>query len=488
MAIPWNGYIGQHEEPPEGEGITLVTPRPPIFSDQEQSILNDVEKKINKDETELENRIKELSKDAVKLPDAKTLDDYPEKLELSPVLIEGIFRMGRKGILTADAKAGKSFFAIEMAVCVAAGRPFLGRKCRKAKVCYFNYEIEEFEFMQRVKDVARALLIPEAEFRDNFKIVHMRGLSLPLKTMKDDLIALLLREQLNTGEPFALTILDPIYKITAGDENSAKDVGIFCNDLDRIAKETGSAIFYTHHHAKGDQGMKKAMDRGSGSGVFSRDPDLMIDLTELDIDGQTKAGLLNNSMCEFWKGKLDAISDTWNEKCTPSDLRSSGSLAALYQAISNTDPGTMTMLVLNEQQRFETELEKTKAFRMEFVVRSFETPPTQNVTFRYPIHHLDQSGALMMAEIENHQIGIRKKDTAQIKENKLDIFVETTDQLILGSREGYTTYTEIAEALEIDNKTVTRRLKSLTDRYEIESNRGAGNVAKIRFKTDGFDD
>lgn len=479
--MEWNAHIGQHEEPPKEEGITLLPVRvPPQVDDSALA-------EATEEDLELEKRIQELTSETITLPEAKTLGDYPDKLTLSPVLIEGIFRMGRKGILTADSKAGKSFFAIEMAVCVASGHPFLGRKCTKAKVCYFNYEIDEVEFMQRIKDVAKALKIPEAEFRDNLKVVHMRGLSIPLKKMKGDLIALLLKEQLYTREPFGLTILDPIYKITAGDENSAKDVGMFCNDLDRIAKETGSAIFYTHHHAKGDQGGKKAMDRGSGSGVFARDPDLMIDLTELEIDGQTKAALLNNFMCEFWKSKLEETGKEWHSRCAPSDLNSSGYLAALYQKIAGVDPSKISIMVLNETQRFETELHSSKAFRMEFVVRSFENQDPQNVTFRHPIHYLDKSGALMMAEIETHAPGVRKKDTGMIKEKKIDVFVEVVDQLILGSRDGFTTYTEIADALEIDAKTVTRRLKSLPERYEVETNRGAGNVAKVRFVTGDLD-
>lgn len=472
MGLDWDAFIGQHEEPPKEEGG--VSPPP---------VLDEAVAEATEEDLELEKRIEVLTNETFTMPDAKTLDDYPEKLTLSPVLIEGIFRKGRKGILTADSKAGKSFFAIEMAVCVASGRSFLGRKCTKSKVCYFNYEIDEVEFIQRVKDVAAALQIKPNDFKDNLKIVHMRGLSIPLRQMKGNLIALLLKEQLYTREPFGLTILDPIYKITAGDENSAKDVGQFCNDLDMIAKETGSAIFYTHHHAKGDQGGKKAMDRGSGSGVFARDPDLMIDLTALEIDGQTKAALLNNAMCDFWKAKLDETGKEWKPMVTmTSDLKSSGALAALYQVVGEVDPARISIMVMNETQRFEAELEKTKAFRMEFVVRSFETPAPQNVTFLHPIHRLDKSGALVMAEPESYQLAKMKKDTPTVKEQKIDTFVETTDQLILSSDEGFTTYAEIADALDIDSRTVTRRLNTLKDRYTVEKTKtGRGAVAMVRF-------
>ena len=282
------------------------------------------------------------------------------------------------------------------------------------------------------------------------------------------------------------------YAVSIGDVKAIRAPGvgpkiaarIVLELTDKIAKEADCAIFYTHHHAKGEQGTKKAMDRGSGSGVFSRDADLMIDLTALEIDGQTKAALLNNAMCDYWKAKLDETGQDWRSRCSPSDIKSSGSLAALYQAVVGVDPSKITIMVMNEQQHFETELEKTKAFRMEFVVRSFETPEPQNVTFRHPIHRLDRSGALVMAEPESYQFGQRKKDTASIKEQKLDVFVETVDQLIISSAEGHTTYAEIAEALEIDARTVTRRLNTLTERYVVEKDgTGRGAVAKVRFLT-----
>ena len=469
--MDWDSIIGP-EEPEEGAASPPIPPE----------VLDDLIKVATEEDLRLEKRIEEISSDAIQIPEAKTLADYPDQIPMTPVLIEGLLRKGRKGILTADSKAGKSFFAIEMALCVASGTPFLGRKCTKSKVCYFNYEIDEMEFMQRVKDVAAALGIPIEKFEDNFKVIHMRGLSLPLKVMKGNLIALLLKEQLYTKEPFSLIILDPIYKITAGDENSAKDVGMFCNDLDRITKETEAAIFYTHHHAKGDQGQKKTMDRGSGSGVFARDPDLMMDLIQLGVDGQTKMALQNKTLCDFWAKKLDETGKEWRKEITASEMKSSGALAMFYQAETGCDAASVVAMTLAKQQEFEQDLSKSRAFRLEFVVRSFETPEPQNIIFKYPVHFLDTSGALIMAEPESAISNQKKKDTPSVKEQKMDVFVETVDQLILNSADGYTTYSAIAEALEIDARTVTRRLNTLTERYEVDkSGTGRGAVAKVRF-------
>ena len=78
-------------------------------------------------------------------------------------------------------------------------------------------------------------------------------------------------------------IIDPIYKVITGDENSASDMATFCNQFDKICAETGSSVIYCHHHSKGAQGAKRAIDRASGSGVFARDPDAQLDMIELEM-------------------------------------------------------------------------------------------------------------------------------------------------------------------------------------------------------------
>ncbi|WP_346352748.1 AAA family ATPase [Faecalibacterium taiwanense] len=75
-------------------------------------------------------------------------------------------------------------------------------------------------------------------------------------------------------------MLDPIYKVITGDENSADQMAKFCNQFDLVCRELDCAVIYCHHHSKGAQGGKRSMDRASGSGVFARDPDAMLDMTE----------------------------------------------------------------------------------------------------------------------------------------------------------------------------------------------------------------
>ncbi|MDE7065533.1 MAG: helicase RepA family protein, partial [Desulfovibrionaceae bacterium] len=103
-------------------------------------------------------------------------------------------------------------------------------------------------------------------------------------------------------------IIDPIYKVITGDENNASEMAFFCNQFDRICAETGCSVIYCHHHSKGAQGAKRAMDRASGSGVFARDPDAQLDMIQLELsddlannvrDGSATAWRLESSLREF---------------------------------------------------------------------------------------------------------------------------------------------------------------------------------------------
>ena len=93
-------------------------------------------------------------------------------------------------------------------------------------------------------------------------------------------------------------IIDPIYKVITGDENSAEQIARFCNQFDKICTELGAAVIYCHHHSKGSQGGKKSMDRASGSGVFARDPDAMLDLIELETTDALMKQEENKAICK----------------------------------------------------------------------------------------------------------------------------------------------------------------------------------------------
>ena len=209
------------------------------------------------------------------LPELENLsevwDDMPE---LAPELIYGVLRQGHKMLISGPSKAGKSFALIELAIAIAENQKWLGFNCTQGKVAYVNLELDRASCLHRFKDVYEALGIPPKNI-NNIQIWNLRGKAEPM----DKLAGKLIRRVKDKG--FIAVIIDPIYKVITGDENAADQMAKFCNQFDKVVSECGCAVIYCHHHSKGQQGMKKAMDRASGSGVFARDPDAMLDMIEL---------------------------------------------------------------------------------------------------------------------------------------------------------------------------------------------------------------
>lgn len=212
------------------------------------------------------------------LPDIECFADIADNLpELSPELICGVLRQGHKMLLSGPPKAGKSFALIELAGAIASGGEWLGFQCARGKVLYVNFEIDRSSFLHRVDDVCAAKGVDRSFFK-NIDFWSLRGMSVPMNQLTPKLIRRAIKNK------YIAVIIDPIYKVITGDENSAEEMAKFCNEFDKIAHDLHCAVIYCHHHSKGSQSWKSAMDRASGSGVFSRDPDALLDMLELSMD------------------------------------------------------------------------------------------------------------------------------------------------------------------------------------------------------------
>ena len=245
---------------------------------------------------------------------------------LAPDLISGVLRQGHKAIIQGPSKAGKSYLLMQLAAAIADGKPWLGHECAKGKVLYINMEIDANSFACRFGKIYEAWGVKQRDPENhNLMIWNLRGRSMPMAELTPKIIRRI------QGQNYIAVILDPIYKVSLGDENSAGDVARFCNELDRIASDCQCAVIYCHHHAKGSAGGKKTADRSSGSGVFGRDADAIIDLTPLAITA--------------------------------------------------------------EQMPWYME-QKAQAFRVEFQLREYPFHDPLNVWFKYPLHIVDRTGKL----------------------------------------------------------------------------------------------
>ena len=236
------------------------------------------------------------------LPGMVALDAYKDNPpKLPEELIKGILRCGHKMLISGPSKAGKSFALMELCIAIAEGKSWLGFPCKKGRVLYVNLEIDPASCIMRFMKIYEALGW-QKKHMDDIIVWNLRGHAVPL----DKLVPKLIRRV--HDQHFDAIIVDPIYKVITGDENNASDMALFCNQFDKICTSTGCATIYCHHHSKGAQGAKKAMDRASGSGVFARDPDAQLDLTPLEMtedlknyvqDGSATAWRLESNLREF---------------------------------------------------------------------------------------------------------------------------------------------------------------------------------------------
>lgn len=352
-------------------------------------------------------------------------DWWDIKDNLAPLeeeVIPGVLRQGHKMMVAAASKAGKSFLMVELAVALATGSEWLGFKCRQSKVLYVNFEIAAASFEHRVADMVKAYGAEPP--RNNLMIWNLRGKSMGMSSrpgtkeipaimgFDDKLInrTKLYKEAYNGG--FDVIIIDPIYKVLEGDENSAKDIRAFCNSLDKVCEMTNCCAIYVHHHSKGKKADVAAIDRSSGSGVFGRDADAIIDLMELQVPQATR------------------------------------------------------------DRRLSDDLRKCKGFVMSTELREFPPTAPKYVWFKHPMHIEDTTGILEMAAGQKEGTG----ETESTKQGKASAKLERTDEFMNAREylESYygrePTIKELSAYLNWSEKTV----KNYYDDNGIDRNHKAG--------------
>lgn len=332
------------------------------------------------------------------LPEPESLEAYWNDMpDLSPCLIDGVLRQGHKMLIAGPSKAGKSFLQIELCIAIAEGRQWLDWKCTQGKVMYVNLELDRASCLHRFKDVYKALGWPARNLK-NIDIWNLRGKSVPMDKLAPKLIRRAAKKD------YIAIVIDPIYKVITGDENSADQMANFCNQFDKICTELGTAVIYCHHHSKGSQGGKRSMDRASGSGVFARDPDALLDLIELEPTEALLKQENNKAVCAACKLYLDSHY-AWQDDLSLDDLCSSSAMLA-YCKERLTRNQMMEVDALIEEARSDVKIRT--AWRIEGTLREFPKFEPVNAWFDYPVHRTDSTGSLSDIQPEDEKQQYKK--------------------------------------------------------------------------------
>lgn len=351
------------------------------------------------------------------LPDPEGMADVWDDLpDLAPPLIDGVLRQGHKMLIAGPSKAGKSFALIGLCIAIAEGREWLGFGCAQGRVLYVNLELDRASCLHRFKDVYEAFGWEPENVR-NIDVWNLRGKAVPM----DKLAPKLIRRASKKG--YIAVVIDPIYKVITGDENSADQMARFCNQFDKVCTELGCATIYCHHHSKGSQGQKRSMDRASGSGVFARDPDAILDLIELEQPQAMRDQQEDAAVCEACASFMDGVREVegWRD-VIPQDSQVVGKhLLAASKALLAPLEGTGLVSSLLQAVHGARAASKAKtAWRVEGTLREFPSFEPVNLWFSYPVHLVDRSGILSDIAADGTEEAMRQKgsDAAAKKRKK----------------------------------------------------------------------
>lgn len=375
------------------------------------------------------------------LPDEENLADVLFNLpDYAEELIEGILRQGHKMLLVGPSKSGKSFSLIELCIAIAEGTKWMGRQCKQGDVLYVNFELDRASCLHRFKDVYQTLGLTPNNANRIF-VWNLRGKTPAL----DQLVPKLIRRA--EKKKYIAVVVDPIYKVITGDENSASEMAKFCNQFDKIADALGASVIYAHHHSKGAQGGKKSMDRASGSGVFARDPDALLDMIELDMNKEVKEHFINEARVEAMHAVLDKYVPKWKTYIYQTKKTDDHD----FEAMNDYCAEMLGFEQMNELQYLtELKVDAAKhitALQISGTLREFATFDPINCFFKYPVHFLDNGNLLKGCRPE----GSKKKskfekmnETNKKKQDEnIELFLNAFDQL---NHDGQVTVKELAES------------------------------------------
>ena len=352
------------------------------------------------------------------LPEEEPLGDLSDLPDLAPELIGGLLREGHKMLIAAPSKAGKSFLLQELAVCIAEGKPWLGHPVEKGKVLYVNLELDAVSCKHRFKDIYDALC--DCTNGNDVLVLNLRGRSVPL----DRLAPTLIRRYRDRG--LKAMILDPIYKVITGDENAASDMAAFCNLFDSIATECGCAMVYSHHFSKGAAGKyNNAADRASGSGVFVRDPDAILAMSELRLDDDDVAEYRN-----------------------------------IHAGAPNVTP---------------------TGWRISATLREFPTPPDFDIWFDWPLHRPDDEG-LLRGRSDQGERGVGKGQQKQ--EVSIDKLESQFDLELAGTSDNAVAKSVLCERLETSEATIDKLVSSVSKKLMAVTVMADGRKVKVATVSD----
>ena len=166
-------------------------------------------------------------------------------LEESPVkdwLVDGMLGDGEASVMYGKPGDGKSVLAEDLALHVAAGRPWHGRKVKQGAVLFMA--LERRKLVER-----RAIAFRERHELRDLPFAIMGGVyDLRQPQTAAAICEIIGQLEAATGQDVVLIVIDTLSRaLCGGDENSSKDMGAIVASTSRLQSESSAHVLWLHH-------------------------------------------------------------------------------------------------------------------------------------------------------------------------------------------------------------------------------------------------
>lgn len=219
-------------------------------------------------------------------PDAKavplwTAKDLLAPHDAPPYLVDGMLEHGAEASLIGPSQSFKSLWALELGVCVAAGKPFFGRETTPGLVMYLCGEgAGSLRHRLQALRYARGL-----DFTDSPLVVLPRPLALSTPEGVQIVRNYIVEAEKHYAQNLRLLVIDTYGRYSSGEENAAEDLYRFFRAAS--ACRGSATLLVVHHTGHGDA------TRGRGTSAWEQAVDTEFvagikDDTEIRVFENTK--------------------------------------------------------------------------------------------------------------------------------------------------------------------------------------------------------
>ena len=214
------------------------------------------------------------------------------------------------------------------------------------------------------------------------------------------------------------------------------------------------------------------MDRASGSGVFARDPDAMLDLIELEIDENIIHLQEQKTECATYIKYLKRFVSDIDDVASQDDLQSA------YRMRKIAEENLPKQSFIRAKEEYEEEIKNIfsrSGWRIEGTLREFPKFKPINCWFDYPVHKIDDSGILKDIDADLNSKNSnwkknfgKKKSNEERAEERKQSFETQFESLSSFSEMDKVAVKDMAQAMGVTEDTIRKRVRNeLAKSYRI---------------------